>query len=157
MPSRLVLVVTLAAAAALAGCANQPMPGENPTPARSSPAVPPPTGSASGGGSGGVNTYGAATPDPDTGVTLQDEEGNTTQARSDAQKQKDAEDCYTYAQASVARDIQVQDDRQAIFDTSSNNRDVYAFTSRMTEYGNEQRRGELYADCMASKGYIGGQ
>ena len=65
MPSRLVLVVTLAAAAALAGCANQPMPGENPTPARSSPAVPPPTGSASGGGSGGVNTYGAATPDPD--------------------------------------------------------------------------------------------
>lgn len=157
MPSRLVLVLALAAAAALAGCANQPLPGENPTPARSTPAAPPPTGSSSGGGSGGVNTYGAATPDPNTGVTVQDEEGNATKAPSDAQKQKDAEDCYTYAQASVARDIQVQDDRQAIFDTSSNNRDVYAFQSRMTEYGNEQRRGELYDNCMTSKGYVGGQ
>ncbi len=156
MPSRLVLVLTLAAAAALAGCANQPLPGENPTPARSTPAAPPPGGSTSGG-SGGIDTYGAATPDPNTGVTVEDGQGNATKAPSDAQKQKDAEDCYTYAQASVARDIQVQDDRQAIFDTSSNNRDVYAFTSRMTEYGNEQRRGELYADCMASKGYIGGQ
>lgn len=153
MPSRLAILCLLAATA-LAGCANQPMPGQNPTPARTEPAPPPPAGS---GGSTVTPTYGAS-PDPAAGgVTVQDQSGGTTQAPSNAQREKDAEDCYTYARASVARDIQVQDDRSAIFDESSNNRDVYAFTNRLDEYGNEQRFNSLFADCMSSKGYAGGQ
>ncbi len=156
MPSRFALIAVLTAVLAvpLAGCANQPLPGQNPTPARSAPAAPPPTGASSGGG--GTTTFSTATPAPGTGVTLQDEQGGTTQEPSNEARQKDAEDCYTYAQASVARDIQVQDDRSAIFDESSNNRDVYAFTNRLDEYGNQQRRGELYDNCMTAKGY-GGQ
>jgi len=154
MPSRLALLCVLALA--LAGCANQPMPGENPTPSRSEPAPPPPAGTS--GGSGVTPTYGASPdPDPAAGVTVQEEGGGATQAPSNAQRQKDAEDCYSYARASVARDVQVQDDRSAIFDESSNNRDVYAFTNRMEEFGNEQRLGSLYESCMASKGYVGGQ
>ena len=90
-------------------------------------------------------------------MTVQDEAGTATAAPTNAQREKDAEDCYTYAQASVARDIQVQDDRSAIFDESSNNRDVYAFTNRLDEYGNEQRLGSLYDSCMRSKGYAGTQ
>lgn len=147
--SRLALICL--AAALLAGCANQPMPGENPTPARTEPAAPPPGGTT---GSSSVPTYGAS-PDPAAGgVSVQDESGAVTPAPDNAQRQKDAEDCYNYAQASVARDIQVQDDRSAIFDESSNNRDVYAFTNRLDEFGNEQRLGALYDDCMTSKGYV---
>lgn len=150
MSSRVALVMVLALV--LAGCANQPLPGENPTPARSEPAAPPPGGTA---GSSVAPTYGASPEPAAGGVTLQDEAG-ATQAPSNAQREKDAEDCYTYAQASVARDIQVQDDRSAIFDTSSNSRDVYAFTNRLDEYGNQQRLGSLYDSCMAAKGYATG-
>jgi hypothetical protein len=154
MPSSRLALICLAAVL-LAGCANQPMPGQNPTPARTEPAAPPPGGTA---GSSTTPTYGASPdPDPAGGVTVQDESGTVTAAPDNAQREKDAEDCYTYAHASVARDIQVQDDRSAIFDQSSNNRDVYAFTNRLDEFGNEQRLGALYDDCMTSKGYAANQ
>lgn len=149
MFSRLAPLAAIILALALAGCGNQPAPGQHPTPARAAP----PEAPAEDPGS-------AAEGDPaaGSGVIVQDESGATVEeVQSTAQRERDAEDCYAYASASVARDRQVKDDRAAIFDESATSRDVYAFTDRLDEYGNEQRRNQLFTDCMAAKGYAGGK
>ena len=150
--------------AARAGCANQPMPGENPTPARSQPAAPPPsavsgtTAGSTGGTASGVSldegtATGAA---PETALEVEGEADDAVEPVTGEARQAAIEDCYNYAWSQVAHDQQVQHDRAALFD-ESNIGSTSNFTERLDEYGNEKRRGQLFDNCMAAKGYAEGE
>lgn len=147
--------------AALAGCANQPMPGENPTPARSQPAAPPP--SALEGSAGGTTATGAVLEEgtttgaaPEATLAVEGEAGDAVEPVTGEARQAAIEDCYNYAWSQVAHDQQVQHDRAALFD-ESNIGSTSNFTERLDEYGNEKRRGQLFDNCMAAKGYADGE
>lgn len=133
---------------ALAGCANQPLPGVNPTPARTAP-PPPATASETvviEETEVVVNDDGS-----ETVVTVQ-EEVEVVPTVTNAQREADIQDCYAYASAQVTRDERMQDDRAALF--SQNNLDpTYALVKQMDDFGNERRRGQLFDNCMEAKGY----
>ncbi len=161
MPYRrttLALVLGLSLAA-LGACANQPLPGENPTPARVQPTAPPPptggTTTTSYVREDGVEviTTTFVEPDPaDPTSAVVEGEVEVVPEDTSAVRQAAVENCYNYAWSQVAHDQQIQHDRASLFDMSSN-ADINVFTTRLEEYGNEKRRGRLFDDCMSSMGY----
>lgn len=138
--------------AVLSGCANQPMPGENPTPNRSEPAPPPPSSGGSGGSTGLAPEGTATGADPEAALEVEGEADDAVEPVTGEARQAAIEDCYNYAWSQVALDQQVQDDRSALFD-QSNMGSSSNLSTKLDEYGNEKRRGQLFDDCMAAKGY----
>lgn len=134
-------LLTLAALVAVAGCANQPFPGQDPTPAAQPKTAPPPPAT-----SGTDSSQG--------GVTLDNGGSATTTVPSTAATQDDMSACYAYASSQKAHDEQIEDDRAAYFNQGTNNASVYVFTSNVANYANEKRQDDLYNDCLRAKGYV---
>jgi len=135
-------------AAALSACANQPLPGVNPTPARTSP----PPGATTAPVVVEEETVVVVDEDGVERVVAVEEGVEVVPAVSNAQREADIQDCHAYASAQVTRDERMQDDRAALF--SQNNLDpTYALVTQMDNFGNEQRRGRLFDNCMEAKGY----
>jgi hypothetical protein len=133
-------LLAFAALVALAGCANQPFPGQDPTPAAQPKTAPPPPATAGKDSSQG-------------GVTVDNGTATYTTAPSAAATQADMAACYAYASSQKAHDEQIEDDRAAYFNQGTNNASVYAFTSNVANYANEKRQDDLYDECLKSKGY----
>jgi hypothetical protein len=143
---------------ALGACENQPLPGVNPTPA-AAPAVAPPPPAVGTSTSTDVTTTTTITTTTDAAgepvvevETEVDENAQPASAKTPEQREADIEDCYNYAWSQVQHDVQVQDDSSTVVD-STVNPGFTAFTEELDDYGNEKRRGELFDNCMRSKGY----
>jgi hypothetical protein len=146
---------------ALGACANQPLPGVNPTPA-AAPAVAPPPPGVGTSTSTDVTTTTTVTATTDAAgepivevETEVDPAAQPVAARTPEQREADIEDCYNYAWSQVQHDVQVQDDRSGVVD-STVNPGFTEFTQQLDDYGNEKRRGALFDNCMRSKGYAEG-
>jgi hypothetical protein len=151
-------LIALLALLALAGCQNQPLPGVNPTPAAAPAGAPPPpaVGTATTTDVTTVTTVTSAT-DATGGPVVEvetevDETVQPASAKTPEQREADIEDCYNYAWSQTQHDVQVQDDRAGVID-STVNPGFTDFTQRLDNYGNEKRRGELFDNCMLAKGY----
>ncbi len=132
----------------VAACRQQPLPGVNPTPARLSP---PPAGSSQ--------------PDPPLTVTgetavpetvIQDDASGWVAPEVDAdQHQADLQSCYSFANAQVRHDEQINDDRGSLFGSNNSARggNLYSYQRAIRPYGSEQRFEELFRNCMRSRGY----
>jgi hypothetical protein len=145
---------------ALVACEHQPMPGVNPTPS-SAPQAPPPPGTTGAAGTtvDVTTTTITETAEPTAGGgevvevdETQTQVQETVPAVSSAQREADMADCYAFARSQVQHDINVQDDSATVVD-STVNPGYTVFTQELTDYGNEKRRGELFDNCMAAKGY----
>ncbi len=133
----------------LLACTQQPLPGVDPTPPRTSPPSP-----SAGQPLPPVDITGeSAVP---TSTIERDASGwETEDGASGAQHQADLESCYAFANAQVRHDEQINDDRGTIF--RSNNPaqagNLYQFEQADRPYASEQRFGQLFRSCMASRGY----
>ncbi len=143
-------MLAVGVSALLLACTQQPLPGVDPTPPRSAP--PPPSPSQE-----------QALPPPDitgesavpTTTIERDASGWESAGVSSAQHQADLESCYAFANAQVRHDEQINDDRGTIF--RSNNPaqagNLYQFNQANRPYASEQRFGQLFRNCMTSRGY----
>ncbi|MEQ8654371.1 MAG: hypothetical protein RIC87_18030 [Kiloniellales bacterium] len=147
---RLVRDVGLAALVVLAvvACQQQPLPGVDPTPPRASP---PPAGSSQSAPPLTV-TGESAIPDK---VVQEDASGWVSQGTSPDQHQADLQSCYSFANAQVRHDEQIDDDRGSLFGSNNAARagNLYSYQRAIRPYGSEQRFEELFRNCMASRGY----
>ncbi len=69
-------------------------------------------------------------------------------------RQTDIEACYSYAAAQVARDDQIDYDRQQIRDDGDDVLGLTTLTQRMDFYSQPRRRDSLFGTCMRAKGYV---
>jgi hypothetical protein len=154
-------LIALLVLLALGGCENQPLPGVNPTPAAAPAAAPPPPGVGTSTTTDvttvtTVTTTTDAAGEPVVEVETEvDESAQPAAAKTPEQREADIEDCYNYAWSQVQHDVQVQDDRSGVVD-STVNPGFTEFTQKLDNYGNEKRRGELFDNCMRTKGYTEG-
>jgi len=155
------LVLAAAALLALAGCENQPLPGVDPTPAAAPAAAPPPPALGTPTTTDLITTTTVTTTTDAAGEPVVEVETETdagaqpASAKTPEQREADIEDCYNYAWSQVQHDVQVQDDRSGVVD-STVNPGFTEFTQQLDDYGNEKRRGALFDNCMRSKGYAEG-
>ena len=69
-------------------------------------------------------------------------------------RQSDIEACYGYAVAQVARDDQIDYDRQQIREDGDNILGLTTLTQRVDFYSQSRRRDSLFDSCMRAKGYF---
>ena len=69
-------------------------------------------------------------------------------------RQSDIEACYSYAVAQVARDDQIDYDRQQIREDSDDVLGLTTLTQRVDFYSQSRRRDSLFDACMRAKGYV---
>ncbi len=147
LPVLLGLTVTVMA------CQQQPLPGVDPTPPRTSPppdstpqttvpqTVPAP-----------ARIDGTAIP----GTVVQENTSDwISEGASPDQHQADLESCYAFANAQVRYDERINSDRGAIFNQSNSALagNLYSYNKAMRPFASEQRFGELFSNCMSSRGY----
>lgn len=140
--------MALLLALAVAACRQQPLPGVNPTPGRLNP---PPAGSSQ---PDPPLTVSGETAVPETAIES-DASGWVAPDVDPAQHQADLQSCYSFANAQVRHDEQIDDDRGTIF--GSNNAatagNLFSYQRAIRPYGSEQRFEELFRNCMRSRGY----
>lgn len=129
-------------------CQQQPLPGVDPTPPRTSP---PPAGSSQS--TPPISVTGETS--VPIGTIEEDSEGWTAKGVSPDQHQADLQSCYAFANAQVRNDEQINDDRGIIFGANNAARggNLYAYNKALRPYASEQRFGELFSNCMISRGY----
>jgi len=152
---RLALVVAFGGL--LMACTQQPLPGVDPTPPRSSPQLPsgaPPPPSQTSGEPAPLQPVGGESAVSQTQIE-EDATGWVEPATSEEQHQADLASCYAFANAQVRHDEQINDDRSSLF--GSNNPAVagnlYSYQKAIRPYGRNQRFERLFSRCMESRGY----
>lgn len=91
-----------------------------------------------------------------TAIAIPEGSGWTNPGVPLTQQQADIEACFSYADAQIKREAQIDDDRFY----SGNDRDfqnqygLNTFRQRVDYYSERRRRGALFDSCMESKGYI---
>ncbi|MEO1193672.1 MAG: hypothetical protein AAFY02_18090 [Pseudomonadota bacterium] len=140
----------LASLVLIAACTQQPLPGVDPTPPRSAP--PPPTAA--------QQTLPPPVFEGDSAVPSRVVEEDTSgwtsgNATSAEQHQADLQSCYSFANGQVRHDQRINDDRSTLFGggSSATSGNLFAYERNIRPYDNEQRFGELFRSCMASRGY----
>lgn len=153
-------VAVLAAFACIAACTQQPLPGVDPTPPRQSPPPPTPESVAAPlpadtieGPAAQVSPVGsgqAAVPDSEI---VRNEENAVDPGVSEAQRQRDLNACYNFANGQVRRDEQIRDDRAGLFDNDAYGGNIITYERNIAQYNSEQLFSELFSNCMESRGY----
>lgn len=134
-------------------------------------ALPPPAGleepdtagkSGAGGESGEPGTVvETISPEPSaaeepTAIAIPEGSGWTNPGTPLTQQQADVESCFSFADAQIRSEAQIDDDRFL----SGNDRDfqnqygLNTFRQRVDYYSERRRRGALFDSCMESRGYI---
>lgn len=65
----------------------------------------------------------------------------------------DVDDCYSYAQAQIARDVRIESDSRAAFEGSPSGLGLNELRGRMSDFERRKRRLSLFNNCMVAKGY----
>jgi len=125
--------------------------------------APPPAGDSGAGGAGsaGGSVVETIKPDPSaaaepTAITIPEGSGWTNPGVPLTQQQADVEACFSYADAQIKRETQIDDDRYSFDDDVDfqNQYGLNTFKQRVDYYSERRRRGALFDTCMESKGYV---
>ena len=89
-----------------------------------------------------------------TAITIPEGSGWTHSEIPLTKQQEDIEACFNFASAQLARESQIDYDRDQVDSDFANLHGETTLTRRVDYYSERRRRGALFDSCMRSKGYL---